>query len=224
MSERSKNIDLAGSLAIDAAKDWVMGEAIDKLTKKVGIPLEKLTGIAKGPASRLASIGASAAIEGAKGTYKIMVPETREDDAEKGEQLLREPAWYQAGNFILNSSDALSEYGAAAEKQDREYFDAELKKNKIDPKIQEAYARSSLAQMEDDISNKMIQDIEYDRNLRERNERTRAASESSGKPMGPLYGVEKEEEYNQKQMAGREKIEDEKITMNMIRAYFDNRA
>jgi hypothetical protein len=53
---------------------------------------------------------------------------------------------------------------------------------------------------------------------------TRAAAKESGKPMGPLYGVEKETEYNRKQLAEQEKMKDKEITMNMIRSYFKDYA
>lgn len=229
MGDQSKNKDLAASLAVDAAKEWVMGEGLDRVSEKLGIPFERFTGpVPKSLAGRLvgklASTAASGTIELGKGLYKIANPEVRKDDADKGEQLMNEPKWFQAGNAVLNTADAISQYGAAMEARNKEAFDAANKQSPVDYKMQEKYARSSLAKMENEKTYQEIQDISYDRNLRERNERTRLEAQQSGKPSGPLYGVEKEQQYNQKQLAAEEKFKDNEITMNMVRAYFRNNA
>jgi hypothetical protein len=224
---QSDNKVLAANLGVDFAKEWAMGEGLDRLTAKLKIPLESLAGgVGKKALSKLASAPAVTAIEIGKGLYKLRSPDARDGDAEKGRQLMQEPAWYQVANTFLNSADAMSEYGAAIEESDKKAFDKANDQGwqSINAKVQEKYARSSLARMEDDQTNRLIEDIAYNRSLREKNEMTRAAAKESGKPMGPLYGVEKETEYNRKQLAEQEKMKDKEITMNMIRSYFKDYA
>jgi len=230
--KRSSNKELVADLGVNAWQDWALGEGLDRVTEKLAIPLERMAGGVLGGsggavAGRLASAPAAAAVEIGRGAYLMSDPKNREGHAEGGRQLMEEPKWYRDGNMALNPAEAMSKYGGMMEEDDKKAFDQANRQRPMDDrnnKNQEKYAKESLAKMDEEKANKLIDDIAYDRTLREKNEMTRAVAKETGKPMGALYGAEREAEYNRKQLAEREKIEDEEITMNMVRSYFSNRA
>lgn len=109
-----------GELAWDAAKDTAVGETVDWLAKKAGLPIELPTPPTKMGKlfSKAASSPAQTAVEIAKGTHLIMSEGARDGHAEAGEALMREPLWFQGANMFLSTSDAMSKYGAAKEARD----------------------------------------------------------------------------------------------------------
>lgn len=118
--KRRTNVERAGSLALDAGKDWAFGEGIDRVAGRFGMSLE-VGG--KTVLSRAASAPAQALVEIGKGVWRIGREDGRKRDADAGEELVREPLWYQAGNMFFSPAEALSQYGAAGERRFRKQFD-----------------------------------------------------------------------------------------------------
>ena len=74
---------------------------------------------------KLLSKPVQTAVELGKGALLIGTEGARKGHAEAGRELSEKSTLYQAGNLFLNTSDALSKYGAAHEEKGKSAFEAE---------------------------------------------------------------------------------------------------
>lgn len=75
--------------------------------------------------SRASTPSASAALELGRGVIKVASPPDLLEEAARGDELMAKPAWYQVGNALVNTSDAMSQYGSVGRRDAKRSFDAE---------------------------------------------------------------------------------------------------
>lgn len=136
--------DKTGGGYLGLVGEWVRDEAVQKAPSFV-VGIEKArrmaqVGTVPGASKALASIGASrlagfmgsastpmagAVLEIGKGVSKVMSPPDPDEERKRADDLVKKSLLYQAGNLLVNTSEAMSQYGTLGQREQRRSVDEE---------------------------------------------------------------------------------------------------
>lgn len=188
--------------------DFLGDEFVQKLPE-MAMKAEKLRRVAQmgtvpGAGVALANVGkiapfmrmgstpmAGAVLEIGKGVKKVMDHPDIGEEAAAGRELLKEPMWYQAGNLVINTSEATSQYGAVAQEEGKKRFEDEHRLPEgLSARVEELNKEAGNRQSGFKKMWEMMSEAHQEELLKRQDENRKAEIEKMKRALDPEYNLE----------------------------------